>query len=42
MATNGVERILDIVPKALHHRTPLVLGSRHDVTTFRQFALGER
>ena len=30
-ATNGVDRILDIEPKGLHDRTPLVLGSKHDV-----------
>jgi fructose-1,6-bisphosphatase I len=41
-ATNGVERILDLVPKAVHDRTPLVLGSRQDVTAFRQFMVGER
>jgi fructose-1,6-bisphosphatase I len=41
-ATNGVDRILDIVPKGLHERTPLVLGSKHDVTVFRQFLLRER
>ena len=27
-ATNGVDRILDIEPKGLHDRTPLVLGSQ--------------
>ena len=42
MATNGVDRILDIVPKGLHDRTPLVLGSKHDVAAYRQFMLGER
>jgi fructose-1,6-bisphosphatase I len=42
MATNGVDRILDIVPKGLHDRTPLVLGSKHDVQVFRQFVRGER
>ena len=42
MATNGVDRILDIVPKGLHDRTPLVLGSKHDVQAYRQFATGER
>jgi len=41
-ATNGVDRILDLIPKGLHDRTPLVIGSRHDVATFRQFALRER
>jgi fructose-1,6-bisphosphatase I len=42
LATNGVDRILDVVPKALHDRTPLVLGSREDVGAFRQFMLRER
>jgi fructose-1,6-bisphosphatase I len=41
-ATNGVDRILDLVPKGLHDRTPLVLGSKDDVAAFRQFARGER
>jgi fructose-1,6-bisphosphatase I len=30
-ATDGVGRILDIVPGELHQRTPLVIGSRNDV-----------
>ncbi len=30
-ATDGVRRILDIVPASLHQRTPLVIGSREDV-----------
>ncbi len=30
-ATDGVNRILDIVPQTLHQRTPLVIGSREDV-----------
>lgn len=30
-ATDGVNRILDMVPEALHQRTPLVIGSREDV-----------
>ncbi len=30
-ATDGVTRILDIVPRSLHQRTPLVIGSREDV-----------
>jgi fructose-1,6-bisphosphatase I len=41
-ATNGVDRILDIQPRGLHDRTPLVLGSKHEVAAFRQFMLGER
>ena len=31
----GAERILDIVPEALHQRVPLVLGSAHDVRRLR-------
>jgi fructose-1,6-bisphosphatase I len=30
-ATDGMQRILDIVPTELHQRTPLVIGSREDV-----------
>ena len=30
-ATDGSRRILDIVPRELHQRTPLVIGSREDV-----------
>ena len=30
-ATDGVNRILDLVPHSLHQRTPLVIGSREDV-----------
>jgi fructose-1,6-bisphosphatase I len=30
-ATDGVNRILDVVPASLHQRTPLVIGSREDV-----------
>jgi fructose-1,6-bisphosphatase I len=36
-ATNGVDRIVDAQPKGLHDRTPLVLGSKHDVQSFRRF-----
>jgi fructose-1,6-bisphosphatase I len=41
-ATNGTERILDIVPSELHQRTPLVIGSKDDVAAFRQFMVGQR
>jgi fructose-1,6-bisphosphatase I len=41
-ASTGSERILDIVPEALHQRVPLVLGSAHDVDVFEQFMRGER
>ena len=30
-ATDGLNRILDIVPATLHQRTPLVIGSKRDV-----------
>ena len=30
-ATDGMNRILDIMPSGLHQRTPLVIGSREDV-----------
>lgn len=30
-ATDGVRRILDVQPRSLHQRTPLVIGSREDV-----------
>src|SRR5579883_1072540 len=35
-ATDGVDRILDIVPRGLHDRTPLVLGSARDVEAYRE------
>jgi fructose-1,6-bisphosphatase I len=41
MATNGVDRILDIAPKALHDRTALVLGSKQDVNAYREFMLAK-
>jgi fructose-1,6-bisphosphatase I len=41
-ATNGTDRILDLTPKALHARTPLVIGSRADVATFKDFMTGAR
>jgi fructose-1,6-bisphosphatase I len=31
MATDGVNRILDLNPRELHQRTPLFIGSRRDV-----------
>jgi fructose-1,6-bisphosphatase I len=29
MATDGQQRILDIVPTELHQRTPMFIGSKH-------------
>jgi fructose-1,6-bisphosphatase I len=31
LATNGKERIMDIVPNKLHERVSVILGSRHEV-----------
>jgi fructose-1,6-bisphosphatase I len=42
MAIDGKDRILDVMPTELHQRVPVVLGSKDDVTAFRQFAIGER
>src|SRR5215472_4613853 len=36
MATDGHNRILDIQPKSLHQRTPLVVGSRAEVTMLQE------
>ena len=41
-ATNGKDRILDIIPTELHQRTPLIIGSKDDVAMFRQFMVGEQ
>jgi fructose-1,6-bisphosphatase I len=40
-ATDGKGRILDIMPTALHQRTPLIIGSKEDVGMFRQFLHGD-
>jgi fructose-1,6-bisphosphatase I len=37
MATDGVNRILDIVPSAVHQRVPLAIGSSEDVIAYRRF-----
>ena len=41
-ATDGKDRILDLMPTSLHQRVPLVLGSKEDVAVYRQFVTGER
>ncbi len=41
-ATDGKDRILDLMPTELHQRVPLVLGSKDDVAAYRQFVVGER
>jgi fructose-1,6-bisphosphatase I len=42
MAIDGKDRILDLMPSELHQRVPVILGSKDDVSVFRQFVLGER
>ncbi len=39
-ASNGSQRILDLVPSALHQRTPLILGSEDDVTKVEEYLKG--
>jgi fructose-1,6-bisphosphatase I len=41
-AIDGAREILDIAPTALHERTPLIVGSKHDVEQFRLFSTGKR
>lgn len=36
-ATNGDQRILDVVPSTLHQKTPLFIGSQEDVTLCQEF-----
>lgn len=38
LATNGLDNILDIQPKELHQRSPIVLGSPEDVKEFLEIA----
>ena len=39
-ATDGNQRILDIVPSKLHERTPLFVGSEEDVALCKEFLHG--
>ncbi|MGB2868317.1 MAG: class 1 fructose-bisphosphatase [Bacteroidota bacterium] len=41
-ASNGVERILDVLPVSLHQRTPLFVGSEEDVKICEEFLQGKR
>ena len=34
LATNGIQPIMDIVPKTIHDRAPIYIGSRDDVNDF--------
>ena len=40
-AISGKERILDIQPKELHQRVPLIIGSKEDVAQFEKFYNGK-
>ena len=40
-ASTGVERILDIVPKGIHERLPLFIGSKNDVTMAENHLMGK-
>ena len=40
-AIDGKQRILEIVPTALHQRIPIFIGSAEDVTTVEKFMAGE-
>jgi fructose-1,6-bisphosphatase I len=35
-ATNGQQRIMDIEPEQIHQRTPLAVGSKHEVELYEQ------
>jgi fructose-1,6-bisphosphatase I len=37
LATNGMERILDIQPASLHERVPLIIGSKYEVELYLQY-----
>ncbi len=41
-ASTGAERVLDVMPKALHQRVPLLIGSPDDVKTAEAFIQGKR
>jgi fructose-1,6-bisphosphatase I len=40
-ASTGTERVLDIVPRTLHDRVPLFIGSKDDVADAERFVRGE-
>jgi fructose-1,6-bisphosphatase I len=41
-ASTGMMRIMDVEPKSLHQRVPLLIGSRDDVTLAEDFMQGKR
>ncbi|HAL86914.1 MAG TPA: class 1 fructose-bisphosphatase [Deferribacteraceae bacterium] len=40
-AIDGINDILDIKPEGIHQRTPLIIGSKHEVELFRKYMKGE-
>lgn len=41
LATDGVNDILDMVPEGIHQKTPLVIGSKHEVELYRKYVTGQ-
>ncbi|MFQ5632746.1 MAG: class 1 fructose-bisphosphatase [bacterium] len=41
-ASDGDERILDVVPESIHQRTPLMIGSHDDVREAEEFLAGKK
>jgi fructose-1,6-bisphosphatase I len=41
-ATTGTERILDMVPRHLHQRVPLIVGNKEEVLRYEEFLRRER
>ncbi|HEU4684045.1 MAG TPA: class 1 fructose-bisphosphatase, partial [Nitrospira sp.] len=41
-ASTGTTRILDVAPKKLHQRVPLLIGSRDDVQVAEEYLQGRR
>ncbi|MGE5431915.1 MAG: class 1 fructose-bisphosphatase [Syntrophomonadaceae bacterium] len=41
MASNGQKRVLEIVPKSLHQRTPVFMGNKEDVLMVEKFIAEE-
>ncbi|MFQ5677439.1 MAG: class 1 fructose-bisphosphatase [bacterium] len=41
-ASDGDERILDLVPESIHQRTPLIIGSHDDVKEAEEFLRGKK
>ncbi|MDR3155136.1 MAG: class 1 fructose-bisphosphatase [Deltaproteobacteria bacterium] len=42
LATSGRERIMEVEPRYIHQRTPLIIGSPEDVRLYQEFVEGRR